>query len=113
MTIGAFRRIPNCTEFRDDLYLDRGPEFCSLDLTVSCHSHDTDFHPHDCQSIFFEILKTQSEPRFPEQRDALQQLLATSGLEVQEIAKRAGIRADTFRKYLGGYQLCGKQTMIA
>lgn len=47
------------------------------------------------------------------QRDALQKMLEASGLSSAELAERAGIRADTFRKYLGGYQVCGRQTMIA
>lgn len=54
-----------------------------------------------------------TELAYSDQKEALEVLLRESNLTVEELAARAHVLPETFRKYLGGYQKCGKQTMVA
>ena len=54
-----------------------------------------------------------AKPRHIEQKKELETLLASVSISIPELCERAGIKPDTFRKYLGGYQPAGKSTLVA
>lgn len=50
---------------------------------------------------------------FEQQAQELRELLKRSHLTEEQMAIKAHLKAETLRKYLGGYQKCGERTMIA
>ena len=53
------------------------------------------------------------EPAYKTQAAELKHLLSRSHLSEAELAARAHIKEETLRKYVGGYQKCGRQTLVA
>lgn len=82
------------------------------------HFHDCDnsqyeyeFHGGDSQHFCENIFQAMKEPKFPEQAQSLKELLSSSHLSPKALAERTGVKVETVRKYLAGYQPAGDRTM--
>ena len=54
-----------------------------------------------------------AEIRYQKQAEELQELLHRSNLSADELATRAILKTETFRKYIGGHMPCGARSMAA